>query len=123
MKNKVTNKPKSKPVDAITALRTDSRPNDIFTPDIKNGLAHLQQSTVTLMNQENHNWGFGNSRFAVRRQKLDNDIWKITIEDPKTREIILEAVGNGDKVFACEDSLARMAELLTEKGIKITSLL
>ena len=59
--------------------------------------------------------------FKVKRQKLTDDLWKITVENPKTREIILEAEGNGNKVFAYEDSLARMAELLSEKDIKITT--
>jgi hypothetical protein len=85
------------------------------------GLADLQQATVSLMNKSSRNWGFANSPFAVKRQRLANDLWKITIKNPRTREVVLEAEGNGDKMFAYEDSLARMAELLTEKGLKITT--
>ncbi len=86
-----------------------------------NGLANLQKSTVSLMNSESRNWGFAGSQFKVKRQKLADDVWKITVENPKTREIVLEAEGHGDKVFAFEDNLARMAEALIEKDLKITT--
>lgn len=112
---------KSKHVDAIKELQSETgeHAHQSHAHD-QNGLADLQQSTVSLMNQ-NNNWGFTNSPFKVKRQKLTDDLWKITVENPKTREIILEAEGNGNKVFAYEDSLARMAELLSEKDIKITT--
>ncbi|MCW8955959.1 MAG: hypothetical protein OQL09_03685 [Gammaproteobacteria bacterium] len=84
------------------------------------GLADLQRTTLSRM-QNKHAWGFNNLPFQVKRQKLDNDVWKLTVENPKTREIILEAEGHGDKVFAYEDSLARMAEALSEKGLTITT--
>ena len=87
----------------------------------RSGLADLQKSTVSLMNSQSRTWGFANSPFNVKRQKTGDSTWKITVENPKTREIILEAEGHGDKVFAYEDNLARMAEALMDKEIKITT--
>jgi hypothetical protein len=85
-----------------------------------NGLADLQKSTVSLMSSETRKWGFSGSQFNVKRQKIADNLWKITVENPKTKEIILEAQGHGDKIFAFEDNLARMAEALTEKDLTIT---
>ncbi|MFW2373685.1 MAG: hypothetical protein ACN4GM_11240 [Gammaproteobacteria bacterium] len=84
------------------------------------GLAQLQRATLSRM-QKKHSWGFENMPFLVKRQKLDNEVWKLTVQNPKTREVILEAEGHGDKVFAFEDNLARMAEALSEKDLKITT--
>jgi len=96
---------------------TLSIPNDYPASD---GLAQLQRTTLSQM-QKKHSWGFDNMPFLVKRQKLDNDVWKLTVENPKTREVILEAEGLGDKVFAFEDNLASMAEALSEKDLKITT--
>lgn len=85
------------------------------------GLADLQRTTLSRMQNTQATWGFSNLPFQVKRQKLDDDLWKLTVENPKTHEVILEAEGHGDKVFAYEDNLARMAEALSEKGLKITS--
>lgn len=112
-------KGKSRHVDAIKKTKSDTRLGT--QEDNQSGLADLQKTTISLMNEKKHNWGFANSKFAVKRQKLANNLWKITIENPKTRKIVLEAEGHGDKVFAYEDCLARMAELLTEKDLKITT--
>ena len=90
------------------------------TPPNINGLAELQKATVSLMNSEAKKWGFTGSQFKVKRQKMADDLWKITVENPKTKEIVLEAQGHGDKVFAFEDNLARMAEALIEKDLHIT---
>ena len=84
------------------------------------GLAQLQRTTVSRMRNKDA-WGFNNMPFLVKRQKLDNNVWKLTVENPRTREVILEAEGHGDKVFAFEDNLARMAEALSEKDLKITT--
>lgn len=91
--------------------------NDYSASD---GLADLQRNTLSRMKNK-HAWGFNNKPFQVKRQKLDNDLWKLTVENPKTHEVILEAEGDGDKVFAYEDNLALMAEALSEKGLKITT--
>lgn len=85
------------------------------------GLAELQKSTALLMDSVSRNWGFAGSRFRVIRQKTGEDRWKITVENPKTREVILEAEGRGDKIFAYEDNLARMAEALTDRDLTITT--
>jgi hypothetical protein len=85
------------------------------------GLADLQESTVSLMNSKARNWGFANLPFNVQRQKLGDNLWKITVENPRTKEVILEAEGNGDKIFAYEDNLARMAMALSDKELKITT--
>jgi hypothetical protein len=123
MKNNFISSQKSRHVDAIKEFQSGAsvNPQDTFQSHTHNGLADLQQSTVSLMEQKNRNWGFANTPFEVKRQKLDSDLWKITIENPKTHEIVLEAEGSSDKMFAYEDSLARMAEVLTEKGLKITT--
>lgn len=92
--------------------------NDYYASD---GLAELQRITLSRMQNKQTTWGFKNLPFQVKRQKLGNDVWKLTVENPKTREVILEAEGHGDKVFANEDNLARMAEALSEKGLKITT--
>ena len=86
-----------------------------------NGLSALQKATVRLMNSESRAWGFSGSPFTVKRRKIGADLWKITVENPRTREIILEAEGHGDKVFAYEDNLARMAEALADKDLVITT--
>jgi len=123
MKNNFINNQKSRHVEAIKELQNSSQESDqsTFQSHSQNGLANLQQATASLMKQKNRNWGFANSPFEVKRQKLDGDLWKITVENPKTREIVLQAEGSSDKMFAYEDSLAHMAEVLTEKGLKITT--
>ena len=83
------------------------------------GLAELQKATLSMMNGESRAWGFANSPLSVKRQKIGKDLWKITVENPRTREIILEAQGQGDKMFAHEDNLARMAEALMNKELVI----
>lgn len=85
------------------------------------GLAELQKTTVSLMNGQSRSWGFANSPLKVKRRKIGANLWKITVENPRTREIILEAEGQGDKVFAYEDNLARMAEALLDKDLVITT--
>ena len=123
MKNNFIKIQKSRHVDAIKEFQTDAHMNTEGLSQLpsQNGLADLQQTTVSLMNQKNRNWGFANSQFEVIRQKLTDDLWKITVENPKTHEIVLEVEGSSDKMFAYEDSLARMAEVLTEKDLKITT--
>jgi len=85
------------------------------------GLADLSETTVSVMDKMTRNWGFADSKLAIKRQRLANNLWKLTVENPKTRKIILEVEGQGDKVFAHEDNLARMAEALMEQGLKITT--
>ena len=85
------------------------------------GLSSLQQSTASLMNSGSKKWGFSDSPLTVKRQKINNDLWKLTVENPKTREKILEVEGSGDELFANEDNFARMAEAITLQGLKITT--
>lgn len=85
------------------------------------GLASLQKSTASLMNSGSRKWGFADSSLTVKRQKINNDLWKLTVENPKTHEKILEVEGSGDELFANEDNFARMAEAITHQGLKITT--
>ena len=101
------------------AIPSDFPPGHLQQPG-SGGLSDLQKTTVSLMNSQPKGWGFSNSAFHVKRQKIGDDEWRLTVKNPKTREIILEVEGHGDKVFAHEDSLARMAEALSEKDLKIT---
>jgi len=115
---------RSRHVEAIKELRTATLPINqapYSSTQSTHGLASLQKSTVSLMNSKSRNWGFANLPFNVQRQKLSDNLWKITVENPKTKEIILEAEGSGDKIFAYEDNLARMATALTDKELKITT--
>ena len=66
-------------------------------------------------------WGFDGLPYEVKRHKLDENLWKLTVENPKTRSLIMEVEGTGDKVFAYEDSLAKLAHALSEKDLKITT--
>lgn len=84
------------------------------------GLADLQHWASSTINRS-RSWGFADTPFNVRREKQANGTWKLTVENPKTRQIILQAEGLGDKVFAHEDNLARMAEALIENDLKITT--
>ena len=82
------------------------------------GLSDLQKYTAGILNNASQ-WGFGSSKLKVRRHKLDDDIWQLTVVNPKTLKTILQAEGHGDTVFANEDNLARMAETLMEQGLTI----
>lgn len=82
------------------------------------GLADLQKCTTDVLAQTPP-WGFGNSSLNVKRHKLDNHTWQLTVVNPKTRKTILQAEGHGDTIFANEDNLARMAETLMAQGLTI----
>lgn len=82
------------------------------------GLSELQKSTTNMLTNMSK-WGFGDSKLNVRRHKLDNQNWQLTVENPKTRKTILQAEGHGDTVFAHEDNLARMAQILMAQGLTI----
>ncbi|VAW61973.1 hypothetical protein MNBD_GAMMA09-893 [hydrothermal vent metagenome] len=82
------------------------------------GLAGLQQTTSNILAQAPQ-WGFNKSKLNVRRHKLNKHIWQLTVTNPKTRKTILQAEGHGDTVFANEDNLARMAEILMAQGLTI----
>lgn len=90
-------------------------------PDQSNGLASLQKYTLNLMNSQASHWGFDGLPFKVTRRKMGDNLWKLTVENPKTRKILLEAEGHGDKIFEYEDSLAKMALALADRGLKITA--
>lgn len=81
------------------------------------GLSELQKSTSNVLSSAP--WGFSNSKLKIRRHKLDNHTWQLTVVNPKTSKTILQAEGHGDMVFAHEDNLARMAEILMEQGLTI----
>ena len=85
------------------------------------GLASLQKSTLSLMNSSNKKWGFSSSSLRVERQKINHNTWKLTVQNPRTNEKILEVEGSGDTLFANEDHLARMAEAITQEKLKITT--
>ncbi len=126
MKNNLINNtqysPESRHVEAIRDLKIARQTiSKAACNSSYDGLANLQKLTVSLMSSESKNWGFANLPFSVLRQKLSDNIWKITVKNPKTREIILEAEGSSDKIFAYEDNLARMATALADKDLKITA--
>lgn len=105
---------------AVRGLKIARRAAHSIIPDT-DGLASLHKTTVALMNNADKKWGFANSLLTVKRQKLTSDVWKLTVENPRTREKILEAEGSGDELFANEDNFARMAEAITRQGLKITT--
>jgi len=82
------------------------------------GLSDLQQNTKEALLSQN-NWGFGGSKLRVKRYKIDKSTWQLTVTNPKTQKIILQAEGHGDTLFANEDNLARMAEVLVQRGLSI----
>ena len=103
----------------ITSL---SRLASLVSPPAKEtGLASLSDKTISLIKNSARSWGFDGLPLAVRRHKLDDNLWKLTVENPKTRTLIMEVEGNGDKVFAYEDSLAKLAHALITKDLKITT--
>ena len=107
-------------IDKLVRTEYLSAPHQPDTKDAT-GLSGLQKATALAMNHTRKGWGFSGSAFEVKRQRLDNNIWKITVQNPTTQEIILEAEGDGDKVFAYEDHLAKMAETLADQDLKITT--
>jgi hypothetical protein len=82
------------------------------------GLSDLQQNTKEALLSPN-NWGFGDSKLSVKRYKIDKSTWQLTVTNPKTQKIVLQAEGHGDTLFANEDNLARMAEILVQQGLSI----
>lgn len=82
------------------------------------GLADLQRSTSNALSQATP-WGFSDVELKVKRHKLDQHTWQLTVVNPKTSKTILQAEGHGDTVFAHEKSLACMAEMLIKQGLTI----
>lgn len=82
------------------------------------GLADLQRCTTDALSQATL-WGFSDSGLKVKRHKLDNHTWQLTVVNPKTSKTILQAEGHGDTVFAHEKDLACMAEMLMAQGLTI----
>jgi len=82
------------------------------------GLADLQRSTSDALSQATP-WVFSNVDLKVKRHKLDQNTWQLTVVNTKTSKTILQAEGHGDTVFAHEKNLACMAEMLIKQGLKI----
>jgi len=92
---------------------------EVYSPVTNStGLSDLQKYTSNIIN-ENTQWGFATSKLKIKRHKLDDNTWQITVINPKTLKTILQAEGHGDTVFAHEDNLARMAETLIARGLTI----
>jgi len=92
---------------------------EAYTPvSNSTGLSDLQKYTTGILNNSSQ-WGFGSSKLKIKRHKLDNNTWQLTVVNPKTLKTILQAEGHGDAVFANEDNLARMAETLMAQGLTI----
>jgi len=87
-------------------------------PDTTSGLSDLQQNTQEALLSKD-NWGFGGSKLSVKRYKIDKNTWQLTVTNPKTQKVVLQAEGHGDTLFANEDNLARMAETLVQQGLTI----
>ena len=100
-------------------LNTQTAPPEVYTQNIRStGLSDLQRYTSDIIN-DTSKWGFGSRKFKIKRHKLDNNTWQLTVVNPKTLKTILQAEGSGDTVFAQEDNLARMAETLMTQGLTI----
>ncbi len=98
---------------------TPSAQPEVYTPIANSsGLSDLQKYTTHMLS-EAIPWGFASSKLKVKRHKLDNNNWQLTVVNPKTLKTILQAEGHGDTVFANEDNLARMAETLIAQGLTI----
>jgi len=82
------------------------------------GLADLQRSTADALSQATP-WGLSDTNLKVKRHKLDQNTWQLTVVNPKTSKTILQAEGHGDTVFAHEKNLACMAEMLIKQGLTI----
>lgn len=108
---------KSRHVETIKNMSATQSSAQILTTNRSDGLSSLQKATVSLMNNAQKHWGFADSPYSVKRQKLNGDIWRLTVSNPKTKETILEVEGQGNKVFEYEDNIARMADALMEKGL------
>lgn len=92
---------------------------ETYTPvSNSTGLSDLQKYTTGILNNTSQ-WGFASSKLKIKRHKLDNNTWQLTVVNPKTLKTILQAEGHGDAVFANEDNLARMAETLLAQGLTI----
>ena len=92
-----------------------------YTPELSNGstgLSSLQKSTSYILSHTSQ-WGFARSELNIKRYKLNQHTWRLTVVNPRTRKTILQADGHGDTVFANEDNLARMAETLMAQGLTI----
>jgi len=83
-----------------------------------NGLADLQAYTSRVLNNASQ-WGFDNHKFKIKRHKLDDNTWQLTVINPKTLKTILQVEGHGDAIFAHEDKLAYMAEILMNRELTI----
>ena len=98
---------------------THSIPPEVYTPmSSSQGLSDLQKYTTKILKSQSQ-WGFNSNKLKIKRHKLENNNWRITVINPKTLKTILQAEGNGDTVFANEDNLARMAETLMAQGLTI----
>jgi hypothetical protein len=100
----------------ITQLATNKRYPAYEPQQQTSGLTDLHKATVNALKKS---WGFCNSKFKIKRYKVNQDIWQLTIVNPKTQKTILQAEGHGDTIFAHEDNLARMAEALLQQGLTI----
>lgn len=82
------------------------------------GLSQLQKNTTKVIQSANQ-WGFDQNKVKIKRFKLDEHNWQLTVINPKTHKTILQAEGHGDTVFENEDNLARMATILMQQGLTI----
>ena len=115
---------KLKNISQKSNLGRDSAPftqRTITAPKGFSGLSGLQKSTMSIMNKPARSCGVSGSDLTVNRQKINNDIWQLTVENPRTRKIILQVEGPSDKLFSQEDNLARMAEILLDQELKIST--
>ena len=93
---------------------------ETYTPHSarSSGLSNLQKNTVHTISN-NQQWGFNNINLKIKRHKLDEHNWQLTVVNPKTHKTILQAEGHGDTLFENEDNLAKMAQILMKQGLTI----
>jgi len=108
-------------LDLRMRMKNTSKNLGQYTPESSSnasGLSSLQKATSYVLSHAPQ-WGFSKSKLNIKRYKLNNNTWRLTVVNPRTRKTILQADGHGDTVFANEDNLARMAETLMAQGLTI----
>ena len=79
------------------------------------GLADLQQRTCRALRQSQNL----NRTLEVQRHKISENTWQITILNPDTQKVVLQAEGHEDTIIEQERNLASIAEALNLESLSI----